>query len=237
VSSLAIVIPARDEEESLPATLRDCLSTFEGDARLVELIVVDDESSDGTSELVRSYAQRDPRVSLLANDERLGCIPSTLRGFRQATAEFCFFLPADGQIGAIEARRALDVGEAGSDLVLTRRKTREDSAVRRLASDFYNRALKLLAPGLPGSDVDSSFLIRRRFVELAPAPTSGTSFASVDLFLSAVRNGASATEITIDHRPRTAGKETGLEPREVLGAIRGLSSLLVKRLRQPGASR
>lgn len=235
--SLAIVIPARNEDESLPATLRDCLTTFDGDDRLVELIVVDDQSSDGTAEVVRSFAQGDARVAVVTNDERLGCIPSTLRGFRHATAEFCFFLPADGQIEAVEAQRALELGEAGTDLVLTRRTTREDSGLRRLASGTYNRALKLLAPGLPGSDVDSSFLIRRKFVELAPASTVGTSFASVDLFLSAIRNGATTAELDITHRPRTAGQETGLEPREVLGALRGLSSLLVHRVRHRGAAR
>lgn len=60
-AGVSVLIPARDEESNLTANLPALLC----DARVGEVLVLDDGSTDGTAEVVRRFAATDPRVRLL----------------------------------------------------------------------------------------------------------------------------------------------------------------------------
>ncbi len=63
--SVSIVVPARDEEALLPRCI-ESLQRQEGyPADLIEIVVVDDRSTDTTAEIVSQYAEHDPRVRLV----------------------------------------------------------------------------------------------------------------------------------------------------------------------------
>jgi succinoglycan biosynthesis protein ExoA len=77
---ITVVVPARNEE----AFIESCLDSVAGqDARNLQIIVVDGDSTDGTAEVVRRYAERDPRVELLHNPHRI--VPSSLNMALRAT--------------------------------------------------------------------------------------------------------------------------------------------------------
>lgn len=61
---ISILIPARNEEQTLPYLLEDLLRQR---YQLFEVLVFDDESTDRTAEIVRSYASRDSRVKLFSS--------------------------------------------------------------------------------------------------------------------------------------------------------------------------
>src|SRR5689334_859254 len=63
VASVAILIPARNEEASIEACLAAAVSSIGVDW---EVIVLDDHSSDRTAEIVEGFARRDHRVRLVA---------------------------------------------------------------------------------------------------------------------------------------------------------------------------
>jgi glycosyltransferase involved in cell wall biosynthesis len=224
--TLTIAIPAYNEEDSIEDVLRECVTAFQGDDRPAEVIVINDRSRDRTAEVVGAFSAHDSRIRLIDNPTQMGCIPSTLRGFGEATGAFCFFLPGDGQIAADVARRCLDIAGDGADIVLTRRRTRRDPLLRRLASRVYNRIVRMIVPTFPASDIDSSSLFRRELLDKLPPPGSTSSFALVELVLQAQASGARVEQVDIGHRPRSAGRATGLRPRELMGAARGLRWLL-----------
>jgi glycosyltransferase involved in cell wall biosynthesis len=58
---LSVLIPARNEERNLPATLESVLANVDA---TFEVVVLDDHSTDRTVEIVRSFSQRDSRVRL-----------------------------------------------------------------------------------------------------------------------------------------------------------------------------
>jgi glycosyltransferase involved in cell wall biosynthesis len=58
---VSVLIPARNEEETLPR----CLETVLPQPGVGEVLVYDDHSEDGTADVVRSFAARDPRVRLI----------------------------------------------------------------------------------------------------------------------------------------------------------------------------
>lgn len=60
--SVSVLVPARNEAVAIPRLLRDVLASRDID---LELVVLDDESTDGTGEIVAQLAQHDPRVRLV----------------------------------------------------------------------------------------------------------------------------------------------------------------------------
>ncbi len=88
-----MVIPAHNEERFIGKVLREIPDYVDG------VVVVDDASSDGTSEKVKEV--RDQRIILLQNERNLGVGGATLRGFRKALemgAEILVKVDGDGQM-------------------------------------------------------------------------------------------------------------------------------------------
>jgi chlorobactene glucosyltransferase len=95
----SVLIPARDEEGNIAACLDSVLR--QGDA-VLEIIVCDDHSTDGTASMVQRFAGADPRVRLIAAAElpagwcgkTFAC--ATLAG--EAAGEWLLFLDADARL-------------------------------------------------------------------------------------------------------------------------------------------
>ena len=90
----SIVVPCRNVEGSIKAALAGVL---ESSFRDVEVIAVDDGSSDGTWRVLETIAQDDPRVRLLRTQGK-GVSAARNVGLDAATGEFVFFLDADDAV-------------------------------------------------------------------------------------------------------------------------------------------
>lgn len=90
MARVSIIIPSYNRKDLLPLTLD---SVFAQTFRDIEVIVVDDCSTDGTSELLqRDYGER---VFCIRNARNIGLVPSCNVGLRAATGEFINFLDSD----------------------------------------------------------------------------------------------------------------------------------------------
>ena len=59
---LSVVIPANNEAESIGATIEAVVDRLEREGIEYEVVIVDDASSDGTAEVVKAIASRNPHV-------------------------------------------------------------------------------------------------------------------------------------------------------------------------------
>lgn len=62
IQLVSIVIPVYNDEEVIAGALDSCLRQT---LAAIEVIVVDDASSDRTADVVQQYAERDPRVRII----------------------------------------------------------------------------------------------------------------------------------------------------------------------------
>lgn len=107
---LTICIPARNEAENIAACVRSALAQDHPD---VEVIVIDDSSTDGTAELARAVAPDDPRLRVIPNDPLVagwaGKPWACARAAREATGAHLLFVDADVVLAPSTARRAAEV--------------------------------------------------------------------------------------------------------------------------------
>ncbi len=111
----SIVIPTRNEAADISATLEACLAL---DYEPKEIIVVDD-STDNTPEIIRTYAARGVRL-IHRQDNRNGCCGARNAGMRAATGEIIVLLNADDRPGRDFIGRIIEHYRAGADFVLVR---------------------------------------------------------------------------------------------------------------------
>lgn len=142
IPAVSIVIPVCDEEpnlEPLHARLAPVMERIAGGA---EAIFVDDGSGDGSLEVLRRLAARDPRVRAVALARNFGQHTAILAGFEAARGAVAVVtLDADGQNPPEEIPALLAKVAAGYDLVSGRRAVRRDGVLRRAASALARRAL------------------------------------------------------------------------------------------------
>lgn len=111
--SLSIVVPARDEAESLLSAAESRLASGYPD---LQLVLVDDRSTDGTGALADALAARDERVSVVHLGELpegwLGKTRALQRGLEVARGDWVLFTDADVHLAPGALRRAVALAEA-----------------------------------------------------------------------------------------------------------------------------
>jgi polyisoprenyl-phosphate glycosyltransferase len=145
---LSIVCPAFNEEEVLPhfhAELRAVLAGLEGEYD-VEVIYVDDGSSDRTLEILRVLASSDPRVRYLSLSRNFGPQAALTAGMEHATGDVLISLDSDLQHPPSLIPVLLQKWKEGHDVVLTER---EDDPyqpwLRRVTSRGFFRVMKAMS--------------------------------------------------------------------------------------------
>lgn len=109
---LSVVIPAHDEVESIGATVAAVTSELAAERIPYEIVVVDDNSSDGTGDVVRALGERDPAVRCV----RSSCSPGFGQAVRSGLEEYT---------GDAVAIVMADLSDSPKDLVRYYRVLRE----------------------------------------------------------------------------------------------------------------
>lgn len=94
---MALVIPTLCEAENLPALLRRVRKALDLPGLQYEILVVDDDSRDGTAGIVAAIAREDSRVRLLVRKGQTGLSGAVLHGWRHTDAAILGAMDADLQ--------------------------------------------------------------------------------------------------------------------------------------------
>jgi glycosyltransferase involved in cell wall biosynthesis len=137
---VSVLLPARDAAATLDAAIRSALATREP---RIEVICVDDGSSDGTAEQIERWVARDPRVRGVRSAPR-GLVAALNLGLARARAPLVARLDADDEMHPerLAAQRALLQADPGLALVGCRVESFREGGLAegyRLYTDWTNR--------------------------------------------------------------------------------------------------
>lgn len=112
---VSIVMPVYNDQDYVEAALESCLSQT---LREIEVICVDDASTDDTVSIIEKFRRRDPRVRLIQQPANLSAFQARRRGIEAAQAPFVLFLDGDDELANSAAEVALERAIAsGADVV------------------------------------------------------------------------------------------------------------------------
>lgn len=200
---LSVVIPVFNETKNVGPLYQALSSTLKNLDRNYEVLFVDDGSSDGTQNLLRQMAEKDPLVKVIFFRRNYGQTAALSAGFHHASGEIIIAMDGDLQNDPRDIPRLLEKIEEGFDVVSGWRKDRHDSWVtRRLPSSLANKMISWIS-GVSLKDYGCTLkAYRALFVK------NIRLFGEMHRFIPiyAYNVGARITEIAVSHHPRRHGK-------------------------------
>jgi glycosyltransferase involved in cell wall biosynthesis len=163
----SIVIPAYNEGARVGVTLERVLAYVAQRGWDAEVIVVNDGSCDNTAEIVRGYADKNPRLRLLENPGNRGKGYSVRSGMMHAQGEIFLFSDADLSSPIEEVEKLLAALKNGADIAIGSRWLRSDLQTQRqpLHRQLFGRVFNLLLRiilGLNFKDTQCGFKVFTR---------------------------------------------------------------------------
>ncbi|EZH85172.1 undecaprenyl-phosphate 4-deoxy-4-formamido-L-arabinose transferase [Aeromonas hydrophila] len=164
IKLVSVVIPVYNEEASLPALLSRVTAACDQLSQDYEVILIDDGSHDGSTELIRDAAavEGSKLVGVLLN-RNYGQHAAIMAGFETAKGDLVITLDADLQNPPEEIPRLVEAAMQGYDVVGTMRRNRQDSWFRKTASKLINKSVQK-ATGVHMSDYGCMLRAYRRHI-------------------------------------------------------------------------
>lgn len=208
--AVSIVVPTYAEAENVGALYKALASVLEGEDW--ELIVVDDDSPDGTADVVRAIAQTDRRVRCLQRIGRRGLSTAVVEGMLSSSAPVVAVMDADLQHDeAILPDMLRKLCRDDLDIVIGSRyatggHTGDWSSSRRNISSIATRLSAGVAPADLQDPMSGFFVVKRSVFQDAVRRLSGYGYKIlVDIFASSTRPLRFA-EVPYSFRTRVRGE-------------------------------
>ena len=135
----SIVIPSYNECGSLKRLHAEIAEVVDRSGLEVEIIVVDDGSSDGSWQIIRQLTRRDPRVRGIRFRRNFGKAAALTAGFRAARGDTVITLDADLQDDPAEIPAFLQELDGGLEVVSGWKRVRHDPWHKVWSSHLFNR--------------------------------------------------------------------------------------------------
>jgi dolichyl-phosphate beta-glucosyltransferase len=229
--SYSIVIPAYNESARIPRTLEHVVACVRERGWEAEVIVVNDGSTDATSEVVKAFAQTAPEVRLIENPGNRGKGYSVRNGLLQALGEVVMFTDADLSSPIEEAERLFDAIAAGADIAIgsrwlgTSRQTHRQPLYRQFFGRCFN-AMTRAVMNLPFADTQCGFkaFTREAAQVVFQLETIERWGFDPEILFIALKRGFNVVEVPVswghDERTRMSYLKDGAKMLEELASIR-----------------
>ncbi|MDH3268310.1 MAG: polyprenol monophosphomannose synthase [Ignavibacteria bacterium] len=206
-----VIIPTYNELENMPRLLPEVLSKNDE----INILIVDDNSPDGTAAFVENEMKNNKRIHLIKRPSKRGLGTAYIAGFKYALQNnynFIFEMDADFSHDPNEIPRFLEEIK-DSDLVLGSRYKNGVNVInwpmRRLLLSWFANIYTRVITGLPVHDATGGFKCFRRKVleaiDLDRVTSNGYAF-QIEMNFKAWKKGFKVKEIPIIFVDRVKGK-------------------------------
>lgn len=227
---ISVVIPAQDEEESIPELCQWISRVMETHGFPYEVILIDDGSTDSTWEKILQVNERDGRFKGIRFNRNFGKSAALQTGFRAATGQVVITMDADLQDSPEEIPDLYRmIKQEGYHLVSGWKKKRYDPVSKTIPSKFFNYVTRKLS-GIELHDFNCG--LKAYHVSVV---RNITVYGEMHRYIPLIAKWAGFTKIgekVVEHQERKYGRtKFGIE-RFINGFLDLLSITFVSRFRQ-----
>ena len=223
---LSVIVPVKNEEQSIPALAREVAQALDSARLDWECLWINDGSTDGTARVIDELG--DSRHRRIDHVRSFGQSAALATGFAAAQAEILATLDGDGQNDPTDIPALLERLRAENlDMVNGWRKKRRDSLVRKLSSRIANGFRNALT-GEHIRDVGCALRVFRREPALKVPVFKGMHRFFPTLFR--IAGYERIAEAPVNHRPRLLGEtKYGVNNRLWVGIVDTLAVIWMRR--------
>lgn len=221
--AISVFFPCYNEQQNVVRTVENAREVLEKIGADLEIIIINDGSSDETGHIADELAGRDSRIKVVHHRRNLGYGAALQSGFGAATKELVFYTDGDGQFDMNEMPPLLPLMEE-YDIISCYRLNRRDSMIRKINAWCWTKLVCLLF-GLKLRDIDCAFKLYKREIFEHIELTSTGALIDAEILARAARKGYRIAQQGVHHYPRTAGSQTGAKFRVISRAFKELFEL------------
>jgi len=226
VHALSIVIPAKDEEESLPLVVaRITAACRAGGHTLRDIVLVDDGSGDDTWEVMSKLAGENDAIQAIRLRRNFGKATALMVGIGACRGDVIITMDADLQDDPEEITRFIETLDRGYDLVSGWKKERHDPLNKTVPSRLFNKVTATIS-GVRLNDFNCGFKAYRREIFDA-IQLYGELHRYVPVLANAL--GYRIAEIPVRHHARRFGTSKYGVARYLRGFLDLLTVVLITR--------
>lgn len=230
---ISVVFPAFNEQDNVQRAVDAALKSFERFFDQVEIIVVDDGSTDETCERLDAIAEKTPQVVAKHHAKNRGYGAALRTGIESAQHELIFFSDSDLQFDLDEIELLLDWIDH-HDIVTGYRAKRADPFIRKMNAWGWGMLVKTVL-GVKVRDIDCAFKLFHKHVFEGYKLESVGAMINTEILARAKMNQMTIKEVPVNHYSREVGEQTGANIKVIFKAFRELFEMYSK-LRKPQAS-
>ncbi len=198
---ISFVFPAYNEEQSLDKLIEEMLKVKARIDEEVELIFVNDGSSDNTKHLLTAYTQQHPYIKLISFSRNFGHQIAITAGLDYASGDAVVIMDSDLQDPPEVALELIQKWHEGYEVVYAKRRTRQDGAFKKFTAWLFYRLLRALTHiDIPKDTGDFRLLDRRAVEAMKKFRESNRFMRGLTAFI-----GFRQTFVLFDRKERYAG--------------------------------
>jgi len=235
VDKRIVIIPTYNEKENIEAIIRKVFSL----SKPFDVLIVDDNSPDGTGQIVKRLQQEFSKLHILERKEKNGLGTAYIAGFRwclKNNYDFIFEMDADFSHNPDDLIKLFQACEKGADMSIGSRYKTGVNVVNwpmsRVILSYYASAYVRIITGMSIRDTTAGFVCYRKelleSIDLEKIKFRGYAF-QIEMKFTAWKQGFTLEEVPIIFTDRTLG-ESKISSGIIKEAIGGVLSMKIKSL-------
>lgn len=214
------MVPVYNEVEVLPELHRRVSAALGGLGHTFEIVLVDDGSRDGSTELIRELATSDPNVVGVRLSRNFGHEAAIEAGLHEARGDAVIVMDADLQDSPDVLGELVHEWEKGADVAYAVRRDRKEGALQRAAfAGFYRIASRIVEIDLPRDAGPFSLMSRPVVDTLNAMGERSRYFPGLRAFA-----GFTQVPVEVERHARHAGETKYSFRRRTSGALNAIFS-------------
>jgi dolichol-phosphate mannosyltransferase len=199
---LSVVVPSFNEEEVITDTYNTIMHDLGSHIRDLEVVFIDDGSTDGTLAILKNIADNDERANIVSFSRNFGHQAAVTAGLDYATGDVVAIIDADLQDPPEVILSMIEEWKAGAKVVYAVRKNRKESLFKKIASYTFYRIYSAVSDIEVALDSGDFCVLDREVVNRI------NDLPEKNRFIRGLRSwiGYNQASISYDRKERAAGE-------------------------------